>query len=60
MNSSERMKHFADMADEQITLALADYNKADYESTQNRLTQVSILLDRMRAVTRDTATGLEP
>lgn len=60
MSSSERMKLFADLAAEQITLALADYNKADYESTQNRLTQVSILLDRMRAVTRDTATGIEP
>lgn len=53
------MKLCADMADEQISLALADYNKADYESTQNRLTQVSILLDRMRAVTRDTATGID-
>lgn len=54
------MKLFADLATEQITLALADYHKADYESTQNRLTQVSILLDRMRALTRDTATGIEP
>lgn len=60
MSSSERMKLFADLATEQITLALADYHKADYESTQNRLTQVSILLDRMRALTRDTATGIEP
>ena len=53
------MKLFADMGTEQIALALADYHKADYESTQNRLTQVSILLDRMRAVTRDTATGID-
>ena len=60
MTQAERMKLFADIGTEQIALALADYNKADYESTQNRLTQVSILLDRMRAVTRDTATGLEP
>lgn len=60
MTQAERMKLFADKGTEQISLALADYNKADYESTQNRLTQVSILLDRMRAVTRDTATGLEP
>lgn len=59
MSSSERMKLFADTAVEQISLALADYNKADYESTQNRLTQVSILLDRMRAVTRDTAAGID-
>lgn len=60
MSPSERMKLFTDLANEQITLALADYHKADYESTQNRLTQVSILLDRMRAVTRDTATSCEP
>lgn len=53
------MKLFADLAAEQITLALADYHKADYKSTQNRLTQVSILLDRMRAVTRDTAAGID-
>lgn len=53
------MKLFADLATEQISLALADYNKADYESTQNRLTQISILLDRMRAVTRDTAAGID-
>ena len=53
------MKFFADMAAKEIALALADYNKADYESTQNRLTQVSILLDRMRAVTRDTAVGID-
>ena len=59
MSSSERMKLFADMAATEIALALADYNKADYESTQNRLTQVSILLDRMRAVTRDTAAGID-
>lgn len=59
MPPAERMKLFADMAAEQITLALADYHKADYESTQNRLTQVSILLDRMRAVTRDTAAGID-
>ena len=59
MSSSESMKLFADLAAEQITLALADYHKADYKSTQNRLTQVSILLDRMRAVTRDTAAGID-
>lgn len=59
MSPSERMYLFADTANEQITLALADYLKADYESTQNRLTQVSILLDRMRAVTRDTAVGID-
>ena len=59
MSPAERMKLFADTAAEQIALALADYNKADYESTQNRLTQVSILLDRMRAVTRDTAVGID-
>ena len=59
MTPSERMHLFADTANEQITLALADYLKADYESTQNRLTQVSILLDRMRAVTRDTAAGID-
>lgn len=53
------MKLFADMGSKEIALALADYNKADYESTQNRLTQVSILLDRMRAVTRDTAAGID-
>lgn len=59
MTPAERMKLFADLSGEQIALALADYNKADYESTQNRLTQVSILLDRMRAVTRDTAAGID-
>lgn len=59
MNSSERMKLFAVLADKQIALALADYNKADYESTRSRLVQVSILLDRMRAITRDTAAGID-
>lgn len=59
MSPAERMKLFADMAAKEISLALADYNKADYESTQNRLTQVSILLDRMRADTRDTAVGID-
>lgn len=59
MSPAERMKFFAKMGSEEIALALADYNKADYESTQNRLTQVSILLDRMRAVTRDTAVGID-
>lgn len=59
MSPAERMKFFAKMGSEEISLALADYNKADYESTQNRLTQVSILLDRMRAVTRDTAAGID-
>lgn len=59
MSSSERMKLFAEMAAEQIDLARKDYDVRDYESTQNRLTQVSILLDRMRALTRDTAAGIE-
>lgn len=59
MNKLETFLLLADSATELAALAKKDYEKGNYESTQSRLTQISILLDRMRAITRDTAANID-
>ena len=59
MNKHDTFIFLAETAAELTNLAKNDYQKGDYESTQSRLTQLNILLDRMRAITRDTAAGID-
>ena len=59
MNKHDTFIFLTETAAELTNLAKNDYQKGDYEATQSRLTQVSILLDRMRAITRDTAAGID-
>lgn len=59
MNKHDTFIFLTETVAELTNLAKNDYQKGDYESTQSRLTQVSILLDRMRAITRDTAAGID-
>lgn len=58
MNKLETFLFLADTATKLAAMAKEDYESGNYESAQSRLTQISILLDRMRAITRDTAAGI--
>lgn len=58
MNKLEVFQFLASAATDQAAMAKKDYESGNYESTQSRLTQISILLDRMKAITRDTAANI--